>query len=467
MPTDPTVVRDVVVVLPGIMGSSLRRGDRDVWSLSPGSLARALVTLGRDVRALALPAGIGDAEPDDPPDRAVVPTGLIGGLHVIPGVWSPIDGYGTLLGQLRDERFHLVEADPHDPDRLTNLVPYPYDWRLSCRANARRLCRDIVPVLERWRSQPGFGDARLVIIAHSMGGLVARHFLEREGGAELTRALVTVGTPHRGALNALDTLVNGLRKGVGPLAVDLTDFARSLPSMYELLPQYDAIVRGDGTRTAVDASVPGLDPTMLAASRAFHGDIATAVAARPARGYELHKVVGIRQPTATTARVVGDRVEPHERIDGRDQGGDGTVPRLASEPLDGRLTEVHPLSTRHGSLQAAKATFDLIDELLTREEIVWQGGADEERGLSVAMDELWLPTEAPTLTVRDMPDLRLRVSVTDEQGREAARPAVVPADGSLTLRQLPPGGYRATVVAPAGGPPPLTVPFVVWDPVAS
>jgi hypothetical protein len=464
MTTDVTVVRDVVVVLPGIMGSTLYRGDEPVWSLRPGTLLRSIATLGRGLKALQLPAGIGDHEPDDPPGHEVTARSLMPGLHVIPGLWSPIDGYDTLVDFLRSERFHLVEGDERDPDRLANLVPYPYDWRLSCRANARRLRRDIVPILERWRSQPGFGSAKLLIAAHSMGGLVARSFLECEGGAELTRALVTIGTPHRGSLSALETLVNGLRKGIGPLALDLGDFARSLPAMYELLPRYDAVIDEHGDRHPIDAAQSGIDATMLGNARHFHEAIDAGVAARAEAGYELHKVVGIRQPTATTARLVGGRVRPEEKIDGKNQGGDGTVPRMAAEPEDGRSTAVHPFSTRHGSLQAAKATFDLLDELLTRDDIVWEGGADPTTGLSVEMDELWLAGEQPTLTVRDMPDLRLRVTVTDEQGAAAyPAPLVVPAEGTLALPLLQPGGYRALVEGPKGGPPPMQIPFLVWD----
>jgi hypothetical protein len=53
---------DVVVLLPGITGSVLRdsRG-RDVWAPTAGSLARALVTLGRSITDLEL----GDGDADD------------------------------------------------------------------------------------------------------------------------------------------------------------------------------------------------------------------------------------------------------------------------------------------------------------------------------------------------------------------------------------------------------------------
>lgn len=42
------------------------------------------------------------------------------------------------------------------------------------------------------------GDARVIVLAHSMGGLDARYAIARFGLASQVSALVTVGTPHRG-----------------------------------------------------------------------------------------------------------------------------------------------------------------------------------------------------------------------------------------------------------------------------
>lgn len=42
-------------------------------------------------------------------------------------------------------------------------------------------------------------DKTLHVVAHSMGGLVSRWFIEREGGAEVVQHLVTLGTPHAGS----------------------------------------------------------------------------------------------------------------------------------------------------------------------------------------------------------------------------------------------------------------------------
>ncbi|MBL7253059.1 lipase/acyltransferase domain-containing protein [Paractinoplanes lichenicola] len=455
MNAEPTVIRDVVVVIPGIMGSALVDAEkRPVWSLGAGSLVNAIRTLGRSVRSLELPEGVGDDHPGD----GIEAVGLMPGLHVIPGLWSPVAGYAGLLNFLRGRRFHLIEADR--PGRIPNLITFPYDWRLSNRYNARLLARVAGDALARWREQPGMADAKLVIVAHSMGGLVARWFLEHEQGAALTRSLITIGTPHRGSVKSLDTLANGIQPGVGPLRLRLTPMARSMPSMYQLLPTYACIRAADGGRVALGpGATAGLAGEMLADAAAFHAKLDTVTP----ETYVLHKVVGIRQPTLTTARLTGDRLVAALDIDGQLQAGDGTVPRLAAEPEPGRGTEVHEVAEQHGELQNSRSALDLLDGIVTREDIIWQGADPEAFG--VAMPEVWAPGVPPELTVPDLGDRRLLVSVLDEQGRPVGPPHKVRPDGRAVLDPLPEGGYKAVVSSPvAGGPPAVTRSFLVWDP---
>ncbi|WP_222598301.1 esterase/lipase family protein [Lentzea tibetensis] len=97
----------------------------------------------------------------------------------------------------------------------------PHGWRLSNRYHGEPL----VKILEQQQ------DKKLY---HSMGGLVARWYVEKCGGAERTRKLITFGTPYRGAATAVARLVNGVRRKIGPLTVALTEFARSMPSLHQV-----------------------------------------------------------------------------------------------------------------------------------------------------------------------------------------------------------------------------------------
>lgn len=329
-PSEPESFTDVVVVIPGILGSTLRQGGKEVWGLSHGSLTRAIVTFARDIKRLQLPDNIADEAPDD----GVQPGSLMHDLHVIPGVWTVTVGYDTLFAHLRD-RFALTPYDPQQPDRPANLIAFAYDWRLSNRYNAKRLKQTVQDVLDRWRAQPGYGTARLVLVCHSMGGLIARYYLDVLGGAPDTRALITLGTPHRGAANAVDSLVNGVRKGFGPFSADLSTFARSLPSLYQLLPEYACIHTPEGLAKTADANVLASLPRevnagLVTEAMAFHDELDSASPAHAA--YRFVPIIGTDQPTFTTCQLIDRRAEMNRTIDGNDEKGDGTVPRLAARP---------------------------------------------------------------------------------------------------------------------------------------
>jgi len=83
---------DVIVMLPGITGSVLQRDGKDVWAPTAGAGIGALLSLGKNVKGLALT--------DDPPDvddlgDGVVATRVMPDVHLIPGLWK-IDGYSKL-----------------------------------------------------------------------------------------------------------------------------------------------------------------------------------------------------------------------------------------------------------------------------------------------------------------------------------------------------------------------------------
>jgi triacylglycerol lipase len=64
----------------------------------------------------------------------------------------------------------------------------------SVATSARHLSRFISRVMAKE------GAERVDIIAHSLGGVVARYYIEQMGGSEHVAKLVTLGSPHRGTL---------------------------------------------------------------------------------------------------------------------------------------------------------------------------------------------------------------------------------------------------------------------------
>jgi pimeloyl-ACP methyl ester carboxylesterase len=73
-----------------------------------------------------------------------------------------------------------------------NYSPVTNDIRSAARAFAEEV--ETVVALS--------GYERVHVIAHSLGGLIARYYVQRLGGDERVHTLVTLGTPHAGSLHA-------------------------------------------------------------------------------------------------------------------------------------------------------------------------------------------------------------------------------------------------------------------------
>jgi pimeloyl-ACP methyl ester carboxylesterase len=460
--------RDVIVVVPGIMGSTLARRDGDkllpVWAPSARGIVAAIRTLGESIKDLKFPDWLADAEPGD----GIEPTGLFPNIHLVPGLWSIDRGYSRLLGWLH-ETFELSTPG--------NLIPFGYDWRLSCMVNARRLKAVVEPVLEARRALGGeFKDAQLVIICHSMGGLVARWYVEHLGGSEVTRKVITIGTPHRGSVVALDKLVNGLRVGMGPLAIDLTELARSLPSMYELLPAYQSVAK-DGTLHAPhEVSLPVLSSARVRWAREeFHDKLADNPTLE-STGYTLHPIIGTRQPTWTSADWREDRVVPSYLIDGKDLAGDGTVPRLAATPRGVSLDSavISGFSEQHGSLQHHPGVFEQLYTALTGTTRVYLDDESSVPAFGVTLQQIHLTSEPIIITANVSNDkVRLRATVTGEDGKIVASELLWRQEVgvfSATLENaVAPGAYEVRVDrdGPTANPvQAVSASTLVWDPAA-
>ncbi len=441
-------VRDLVVVLPGILGSTLARDGQEAWAPSAGVVWQAIRSFGASIQSLTLPTDLGDDHPGD----GVEPLALMPDLHLLPGLWSANIGYSRLLDWLT-QRFTLVPPDPKDPAKPANLLPFAYDWRLSNRYNALRLKGVVEPALERWRALAEANrEARLILICHSMGGLVARWYVEREGGAALTRKLITIGTPHRGAVAALQQLVNGVEKSVGPLRLNLTRFARSLPSAHQLLPQYACLQSGAGLAPISAVALPGVNPALVADAVAFHA----ALDAAPASAYDLHPIVGTRQPTPTTARLVGERIETSEAIEGAREGGDGTVPRLSAAPkaLNPDDPRLRYAPDQHLGLHSHQAVLDELEGVLTARPVIHRAIFGPQIGVRT---EPLLLLGDPLVVWADVAasePLGLMAELLDEGGRVVERRKLRVQDsgqGQGCVFQPPRAGAWQVRVGAAGG----------------
>ncbi|MBM7118868.1 lipase/acyltransferase domain-containing protein [Archangium primigenium] len=451
------VIKDVVVLLPGLLGSVLQREGKEIWGLSGSAIFRALFSGLGSVKSLTLKSDAGGALADD----GVEAVSVLPDTHLIPGLWK-VDGY-TRVAETLVDRLGLIPG--------ANFFEFPYDWRRDIRFTAKRLQEQCARWLHTWRhSNGGSPDARLILVGHSMGGVVSRYFLECLGGWKDTRALITFGTPHRGSFMALQALALGFRKDLGPVnLVDLTEMVRSLPSAYQLLPMYPCVQLPDGrmVRPGEAPALGGMDPARAAQGLAFHREIMGALetnareAAYVERGYHLHPVVGTFQPTLQGARLnaAGGLEMLWGEADGTDHGGDGTVPRVSALPLEERHQVRAMYSpTSHASLQNAFEVLAHVEGVITGQHLQLDKYRDAlfgpaPRMLSLSLEDAFGHDEPVPVRVRPSAEpVALRAYVSNvKTGESFAEPLVRGPDGfhTGTFRPLPPGMYRLSV---KGGP---------------
>lgn len=456
-------MRDLIVVVPGIMGSTLvDREGNELWGVKPGTLLQSVVRLGRNVKRLTLPVGIGDAPAQD----GVRPGALISIPHVVGRLFGT-DGYGRLVNWLCN-RFDVRQPSASNPG---NLILFPYDWRLSNRVNAKRIETELVPMLEAWRTASNNPDAKFRFICHSMGGLVARWFIEVLGGRSLTRQLITIGTPHRGAAEALLKLSNGFDPGFGPIRFRMTDIIRSLPSAHQLLPTYRCLDMPDGLKRINEVPIPNVDAAMLNDALEFHKAILDAARANTPDKCEKFALKGIEQPTSTGARFADSKLEPLHRIGEQDYRGDGTVPRISSHfpewQNDGLAAA---FGQQHSTLQSDANLHRQLFAILTANEI--EIYADVENLFGLELPEVIEAGKAlPVRVASPAGDetLPLCAILFGEDGRELGSELMRNrGNGTYEARfsGLPPGqvAVRIESATPARPLDPVIGTTLVWDP---
>jgi pimeloyl-ACP methyl ester carboxylesterase len=392
-------LRDVIFILPGFGGSVLENERRVVWDLSVPALWNALRHRSEALDLLAFPerhAG------------AISATRVIRTPHLIPGL-AKSRGYKELTDAIRT-RFEVIgDQNAGEP---SNLVEFPYDWRRDIRVSAAELGGQVERSMRAWRERTGESEARAILIGHSMGGLVARYYLEVLQGFTECRALFTLGTPHRGATGALEFLANGYKRAF----LDLSAVLRSFPAAYQLLPIYP-VVRSDGQllRAAECEQLPNLERKHVQDGLEFHRHLeAQASVNEDNEDYRrqspvLTPIVGIGQTTMQSAILEGGRLTVAETLpDGIDAilaDGDGTVPRVSATPVS--ESDSHRASfvvERHSALQCDPYVLSDMLERIAQMQVrglarIRVAPTNEEpppgRGISLALEDLYHEGEQP------------------------------------------------------------------------
>jgi pimeloyl-ACP methyl ester carboxylesterase len=478
----------MVITLPGITGSVLEKDGKDIWALSLQAIFGALTSLGGSVQQLKLD---GDDPSIDDLGDGVSATRLIADARLLPGLIK-IDGYNKVSEMIKGN-FEVHEGNTdqqidHYPP--ANYFEFPYDWRRDNRVAAKQLERLISHRLRQWRAFAG-AEAKVILLAHSMGGLIARYYLEVLEGWRDCKALITFGTPFRGSVKALDCLANGCGKGL----LDLTELVRSFTSVYQLLPIYKMVQVENDWRRIADLEIRGVDLAQTREANAFHQSIRDHVDLRlkggSANHYILSPVVGTYQPTWQSAEVLSQDLFASERlppgIDALLNHGDGTVPYLSAIPQEmwkthQNIFQAESHSSIHCNDQILEYTYYQLQDLQIEGLEDIRGAVDFSHrpgraAISLSIDELYPTTEPVVIQARLFVDGQELTDMDHYERQIAALKATIirvdaggPAIEVLLRREgskfvnsagrLAQGLYRVTVAALRQGP---IAPFPVHD----
>lgn len=303
--------RSPVVIVPGMMGSQLWRGSERVW---PG--LKALL----DPKIGSLREGHG-----------LEARGIVDEVVVVPNLIK-LDQYNR-LGSFLCENLGY--------ERGKDLLEFAYDWRLDCRESARRLGAAI----EAWRERSNLARGPVTVLAHSLGCLVSRYYIEHYGGKHAVDRLILMGGPHRGVPQAIPLLVSPRVLPFGLFGERLRRTISTFESVYQILPVFRCARDEGGNLIDVleDESWLSDDQRqMLRDARSFRRELGSrsSVPTVCVFGYGLDTITGVKVRRGGTSKW--------ERLNvAVERTGDETIPEM-SAVLDS--AGIHPVRQHHGSL---------------------------------------------------------------------------------------------------------------------
>ena len=223
-----------IVIVPGIMGSRLTDPATQalVWNPTgwplpmgePGSFAANKARLRQVDQPL---------EPDETNKFAQVADRVR--VDPINHYYNVISGF---YGDLAVSLHYDLRRDLASRQFVPAVYCAGYDWRQTNAQAAQRLST----IVDEARAD--CNDEPVILVAHSMGGIVSRHYCKNLGGENKVKALFLLGSPTLGAVTCYMSMRLGLdffdsvRRILNMGRADTKAFTRSMPSAYELLPTY-------------------------------------------------------------------------------------------------------------------------------------------------------------------------------------------------------------------------------------
>ena len=275
---------------------------------------------------------------------------------------------------------------------------FPYDWRKDITLTAPLLDQKINAIKTQTGSQ------KVDIIAHSMGGLVARNYIVDADKASNIRKLFTLGTPHLGSVDSLKAIRYGncLKYPIGSYCLSLApsemkDILQNMISGYELAPSqkyFDFYSGQDNQRPypykensqALDfhqikdlLTNSGYNTSLFVPSEAFHN---LDNLLPNTNGVDVTVIAGSGQPT------LGQIIEEGAKKNMGIINGDKTVPLFSASLVDNSRNKsllgnakIFYTNQEHGNMVASGSALNLVKNILNNSSQLPDGISSEAYSL--------------------------------------------------------------------------------------
>lgn len=394
-----------IIFIPGFLGSRIFCGNDELWPNIP------VVHFGE---MYLEPDGVTDAgSPESCSGQAGPATGQLGIVKSAAGT----DIYGKVLEFLNE--IMTPSGAPVKPEE--GAYAFPYDWRKSPAIATAALNHLVEHVLEET------GATHVVLMAHSMGGLVLRNYLLNPDYADKVARAITLGTPYWGAPKAHTPLLasksNEPKRELFGLDLFLSTenlqiSARNMQGLFWLYPaeQYGPWLKVDnyprsirtlpqiGPKLSSGQIGPWIEslggtPALLQKALAGHNEIN----GWNTNGVPYQVVVGSGMPTITEMEVSVPEFEPRQFVRVWFGAGDATVPeRSATQGASEGAVSIAPASVpiayvcgvEHMALTSNQMVQGLIESYLLRGGEVKTGAPCQATGVETEVDVVSRPEVA-------------------------------------------------------------------------
>ena len=212
---------------------------------------------------------------------------------------------------------------------------YPFDWRLGVEKSSPGLGTLVEKALS------DTGAKHVVLVAHSMGGLVVQQYIDEGQNAKNVIRALTIGTPYWGAPKSMIALLDG---HTNEFATEKADRLFGSPEVQKAVGNYTGLywlypsskfgpwleIEGSGypksdmSSSEIGKWVASLGGTPAVLQRALSGH--DGIASFNTNGVDYQIVVSAGLATITHMDIAVNDLQPEQWVVARYGSGDGTVP---------------------------------------------------------------------------------------------------------------------------------------------